>query len=62
MFQTDDEADDDADEDEIIFTELHEVLQDDSEKYVLPPHHQCASHTLNLICTNDMTAKSSLNF
>ncbi|ROL55589.1 hypothetical protein DPX16_23606 [Anabarilius grahami] len=32
MFQADDEADNDVDKDKVIFTELHEVLRDDSER------------------------------
>ncbi|KAI5105808.1 gastrula zinc finger protein XlCGF48.2-like [Silurus meridionalis] len=33
MFQTVDEAENDVDEDEVIFTELHDVLRDDSERF-----------------------------
>uniref|UniRef100_A0A673NKM7 BED-type domain-containing protein n=1 Tax=Sinocyclocheilus rhinocerous TaxID=307959 RepID=A0A673NKM7_9TELE len=56
MFQADDDEAENN-EDEVIFTALHEVLRDDSEtseRYILPPHHRCASHTLTLICTNDV--------
>ncbi|KAI5098852.1 alpha-2-macroglobulin-like isoform X5 [Silurus meridionalis] len=35
MFQADDEAENDVDKDEVIFTELHEVLSDDSERYFI---------------------------
>ncbi len=57
MFQADCDDEAENNEDEVIFTDLHEVLRDDSEtseRYILPPHHHCASHTLNLICTNNV--------
>ncbi len=53
------EADEEeGNDDEVTFADPHVMLftgdEDDSNTFLLPPHHRCVSHTLNLISTTDV--------
>ena len=50
------DTEDNLEEDEATFTNLGDVLDNavDVNDVVLPPHHRCASHTLNLISCTDV--------
>lgn len=56
---SDDEMEEEPDDNEVTFLPMEELLSgehesDDEAHIVLPPHHRCASHTINLISTNDL--------
>lgn len=50
------DTEDHLEEDEATFTNIGDVLDNavDVNDVVLPPHHRCASHTLNLISCTDV--------
>ncbi|XP_042306362.1 uncharacterized protein LOC121921827 isoform X2 [Sceloporus undulatus] len=63
-----DDDDDDQEEAEVDFVPISEILETgnrqqgesvDTEDFGLPPHQRCASHTLNLVATEDIQAMVS---
>uniref|UniRef100_A0A3Q2NTB9 HAT C-terminal dimerisation domain-containing protein n=1 Tax=Fundulus heteroclitus TaxID=8078 RepID=A0A3Q2NTB9_FUNHE len=70
VYQPNEESDDDEEEteeeeststdDAVIFSDVAEILSAENQsdgQLCLPPHHRCASHTINIISTNDQNAQ-----
>ena len=57
--QEEEGEDNEMEESEVNFIDLHQLLaktdtETENRQFALPTHHWCASHTFNLISTNDV--------